>query len=212
MIDTIVFDLGGVIITIRHERAVARFRQLGIPNAERQLDPYTQGGCFGALEQGLITPEQFRQEMCRQTGRDVTTDECAHAWMGYMGDVPQTKLQCLRELRQRGYRLILLSNTNPFIARWAESPAFDGHGNTLASYFDLSFKSFEVGFMKPDARFFELVEKRSGLTPANTLFLDDGPRNVEAAAARGWLTMQPANGTDWTADLMRRLAAEAPTV
>lgn len=208
MIDTIVFDLGGVIITIRHDRAVERFRQLGIPDPERQLDPYTQGGCFGALEQGLISPEDFRQEMCRQTGRDVTSDECAHAWMGYMGDVPTAKLDCLLELRRRGYRLILLSNTNPFIAEWAESPAFDGRGNGLGSYFDLSFKSFEVGFMKPDSRFFEYVERQSGLNPANTLFLDDGPRNVAAAAQRGWHTMQPSNGSDWTGELMRRLATE----
>ena len=206
MIKTIAFDLGGVIITIEHERAVGRFGQLGISDAARQLDPYTQGGPFGALERGDISPEEFRLEMSRQTGREVTADECAHAWMGYMGDVPTAKLDCLRRLREQGYRIILLSNTNPFIASWAESPAFDGRGNALGSYFDASYKSFEIKAMKPDPRFFEIVEQREQLVPAETLFLDDGPRNIAAAAARGWQTMQPTNGSDWTAGLMQRLA------
>jgi putative hydrolase of the HAD superfamily len=201
MIRTIAFDLGGVIITIEHERAVGRFRQLGIADAAQQLDPYTQGGPFGALERGDITPEEFRQEMSRQTHREVSSDECAHAWMGYMGEVPTSKLDCLRELREEGYRLILLSNTNPFIAQWAESPAFDRRGNALGSYFDASYKSFEIKAMKPDPRFFEIVEQREQLVPRQTLFLDDGPRNIAAAAARGWLTMQPANGSDWTSQL-----------
>lgn len=205
MIDTIVFDLGGVVITIDHNCALERFRSLGIPSPEKQLDPYTQGGVFGALEQGLITPEEFRLDMCRQTGRDVTYDECAHAWMGYMGDVSLSKLDCLTDLRRQGYRLILLSNTNPFISQWAESPAFDGRGNALGSYFDASYKSFEIGLMKPDARVFQLIEEREALVPDHTLFLDDGPRNVEAARLRGWHTLQPVNGGDWTGQLLECL-------
>lgn len=197
----IVFDLGGVIITLEHKRAVARFEQLGISDAARQLDPYTQGGPFGAVEQGFITTEEFRQEMCRQSGREVTHAECVYAWMGYMGDVPTYKLDYLLELRRCGYRLILLSNTNPFITEWAESTAFDGRGNTLSSYFDASYKSFEIGMMKPDPRVFQLIEEREHLVPAETLFLDDGPRNIAAAAARGWHTLQPDNGSDWRKDL-----------
>jgi putative hydrolase of the HAD superfamily len=50
MIKTIVFDLGGVIITLDHAEAVNRFRKLGLNDAARQLDPYTQQGIFGDLE------------------------------------------------------------------------------------------------------------------------------------------------------------------
>ena len=165
MVRTIVFDLGGVIITLHHARAVRRFEELGIKDAARQLDPYTQGGPFGALEQGHITMEEFRQEMCRQTGREVSSDECAHAWMGYMGEVPAVKLDMLEELRLKGYRLVLLSNTNPFVAQWFESPAFDGRGNGLAHYFDAEYMSFELGVMKPDARRRQGTTSRTAQAP-----------------------------------------------
>ena len=60
MIKNIVFDLGGVIMTIDQEEAVRRFKELGLANAERHLDPYTQTGIFGDIEEGKITAEDFR--------------------------------------------------------------------------------------------------------------------------------------------------------
>ena len=40
MIRNIIFDMGGVIITINHQQAVVRFKALGLKDADRQLDPY----------------------------------------------------------------------------------------------------------------------------------------------------------------------------
>ena len=37
-----------------------------------------------------------------------------------------------------------------------------------------------------------------GIDPAETLFLDDGQRNVESAAALGIKTYLVENGSDWT--------------
>ena len=37
--------------------------------------------------------------------------------------------------------------------------------------------------------------------PEETLFVDDGPRNVEAAAALGMHTLCPQNNEDWIAPL-----------
>ena len=42
MIKNIVFDLGGVIMTIDQSEAVRRFKALGLEDAEARLDPYTQ--------------------------------------------------------------------------------------------------------------------------------------------------------------------------
>ena len=42
MIKNIVFDLGGVIMTIDQSQAVRRFKELGLEDAEQRLDPYTQ--------------------------------------------------------------------------------------------------------------------------------------------------------------------------
>lgn len=205
MYKNLIFDFGGVIIDIDHDEAVRRFTALGVADAARLLDPYTQGGPFGKLEEGSINDEDFRQEMCQLTGREVTWEECQYAWMGYMSTLPNERLQLLEALRNKDYRLILLSNTNPYIAEWAESPRFDGRTSGLSSYFDAVYKSFEVGIMKPDERIFRLLIEREGINPAESLFVDDGPRNVAAAERLGFHTLCPTPGENWIPKLNEKL-------
>lgn len=55
MIRTVIFDLGGVVMTLNPGEAMRRFKQLGLENAEEILDVYTQGGIFGQLEDGSLS-------------------------------------------------------------------------------------------------------------------------------------------------------------
>src|SRR3712207_3570801 len=131
MIKNIIFDLGGVIITLDQQQAIARFREIGVTDIDQWLDAYTQRGIFGELESGMITAEEFRQKLSLIVDRELTLDECEYAWRGYAKCIPERNLQKLEELKSRGYRLILLSNTNPFMIRWAESNEFDGKGKPI---------------------------------------------------------------------------------
>lgn len=201
MIKNIIFDLGGVIITISHQEALRRFQCLGLKDAERQLDPYTQNGIFGDLEEGKITAEDFRRELSRMVGRELTYGECQHAWHGYRADLPQRNLDALKKLKQQHYRLILLSNTNPFMMDWAESEEFDGKGNPIQHYFDALYMSYRVKAMKPSEQFFRHVIDQEQINPEETLFVDDGPRNVAVAESLGIHTFCPKNGEDWTDEI-----------
>lgn len=201
VIKNIVFDLGGVIMTLDPAEALRRFKALGLSDAERYLDSYTQSGIFGNLEEGKITAEDFRSKLSSLTGHELTFDECKHAWLGYRKDVPQRNLDLLKELRAKGYRLILLSNTNPFMMDWALSSEFDGKGSSLNDYFDALYLSYRLGIMKPAPDFFRQVLDYENILPEETLFVDDGPRNVEAAGKLGFMTMCPDNGSDWTGEL-----------
>lgn len=201
VIKNIVFDLGGVIMTLDPAEALRRFKALGLSDAERYLDSYTQSGIFGNLEEGKITAEDFRSKLSSLTGHELTFDECKHAWLGYRKDVPQRNLDLLKELRGKGYRLILLSNTNPFMMDWALSSEFDGKGSSLNDYFDALYLSYRLGIMKPAPDFFRQVLDNENILPEETFFVDDGPRNVEAAGKLGFMTMCPDNGSDWTGEL-----------
>ena len=205
MIRNVVFDLGGVIMTIYQNEALRRFKALGLADAERHLDPYTQTGVFGDLEEGKITAEDFRTGLSRLIGREVTNDECKHAWLGYRKDVPQRNLDTLKDLRSKGYRLILLSNTNPFMMSWALSKDFDGGKASLEDYFDSLYLSYKVGAMKPDPEFFKNLLDNEKINPAESLFVDDGPRNIESACRLGFNTLCPVNGSDWRTELYAAL-------
>ena len=222
--------MGGVLVTINHAEAVRRFTALGIAQAAQLLDPYAQSGPFGLLEEGRLTPEAFVAEAGRLAGRALSWEECAYGWLGYAQDVPPRNGAMLERLRAAGYRLVLLSNMNPFINAWLEGApllppteaggAWRGQptpfdpangGRPLSSYFDACYRSYEIQLMKPDPRVFRLILEREGIRPEETLLVDDGPRNCAAAAALGLQTLQPVNGEDWTAELSARLlATDAP--
>ena len=204
-ITTVLFDLGGVILTLDQSQAIDRFKALGLEDAEQRLDPYQQSGIFGNLEEGLITAEDFRRELSKMIGREVTVSECEYAWQGYAKELPQRNLDALQRLRQEGYRVALLSNTNPYMMSWAESEQFDGKGHPLSYYFDACYLSYQMRMMKPSEMIFREVLRREKTFASNVLFVDDSARNVMVASQLGMRTLCPQNGEDWTQKLFNIL-------
>ncbi len=196
MIRNIAFDLGGVVLALSYEQAVRRFEEIGLQDARKQLDAFEQKGIFGDLESGRIDEEDFRRELSVMVGRQLTMDECYYAWHGYVDYVPQRNLEAILRLRAEGYRVCLLSNTNPFMMQWAEKD-FDGKGHPISYFFDAMYLSFECKVMKPKREIFEMMLRGQQATAEETLFVDDGPRNVETAAAMGMHTLCPQNNEDW---------------
>ena len=205
MIRNIVFDLGGVIMTICQEEAIKRFKSIGFKNVEDYLNPYTQTDIFGDIEEGKISAEQFRAKLSELIGKEVTYEECKFAWLGYRQDVPLRNLDILRKLKAQGYKLILLSNTNPFMMSWGLSGEFDGNGNSLESYFDSLYLSYKLGVMKPNKKIFQYIIDNEKIQPGESLFIDDGKRNINAARLLGFKTLCPINGEDWTKELIELL-------
>lgn len=197
------FDLGGVIMTIDQPSAVCRFREIGLEDADTRLDPYTQSGIFGDLEEGKITDKEFISELSKLVGRELSYDECKYAWRGYTKEVPMRNIKVLDKLRSMGYRLILISNTNPFMMDWAMSNEFSGDGRPLSAFFDSMYMSFKMKVMKPNERMFREIIKEEGINPEETLFVDDGPKNISMGKALGLKTFCPKNGEDWTSEIMK---------
>lgn len=199
-IKNIVFDLGGVVLALSYEQAVKRFEEIGLKDARQRLDAFEQKGIFGDLESGRISAEDFRRELSLLIGRELTMEECYTAWHGYVDYVPKRNLEALLSLRARGYKVFLLSNTNPFMMQWADKD-FDGEGHPISYYFDAMYLSYQCKVMKPRREIFEIMLHNEQLQPDETIFVDDSPRNVEAAATLGIKTLCPQNNEDWTAPL-----------
>jgi putative hydrolase of the HAD superfamily len=123
--------------------------------------------------------------------------------------VPQRNLDALQQLRKDGYRVVLLSNTNPFMMQWAESTDFDGHGHPLSYYFDACYLSYQLKMMKPSEMIFREVLRQEKSFASNVLFVDDGPRNVMVASQLGMRTFCPENGSDWTQEIYEYIKQES---
>lgn len=216
MIKNIIFDMGGVVFDLSTEEPIRRFEALGVDDARTWLDPFHQNGLFGQLEGGLISCEEFRAGLSKAIGKELTHAQCEYAWKGFIQNLPQKNLDKLAELRLRGYRLFLLSNTNPYITAWAHSPEFsltatgssavipdsdresNRSGRPMDDWFDHLYFSCDMVLMKPAPEIFQRVLKEQHLDPAETLFVDDSPANTAAAAALGLHTMCPQGNSDWT--------------
>lgn len=197
--------MGGVVLHIDHEQAVSRFEEIGVSDARNFLDPYHQQGLFGQLEGGIISAETFVTELSRLIGKPLTHEQCLYAWLGYLKEIPSRHLETIQRLRENGYRICLLSNTNPFFFEWAESEAFDSNGHPIQDYFDNIYVSFKCKMLKPSREIYEHVLRNEGIRPENLLFVDDSERNTEAAAALGIRTMHVETNSDWCSLIEERL-------
>ncbi len=204
MIKDIVFDFGGVLTTIDTGRALARFKELGLENPEEYINSYCQKGPFFALENGDITAGEFCNELGKLCGRDICLDDAKHAWCGFITEVHEDFLDSLQQLRP-GYRLSVLSNTNPFIQGWARSLQFTSCGKSLDEWFDMLFLSYCMKCSKPGEDIYRKMLDDGGMVAGETLFLDDSYRNLEAAAKVGIRTLKVENGEDWRGKLLEYL-------
>lgn len=87
-------------------------------------------------------------------------------------------ISVLEELRDRGYKIGLL--TNSFLPMWMrdrELEAFD-----LLSYFDARVTAADVGFVKPHPNIYYALLDMMQITPDRAVFVGDRPKNDIAGA------------------------------
>jgi putative hydrolase of the HAD superfamily len=98
---------------------------------------------------------------------------------------PPAKFDLLKKLRGQ-YKIFALSNINDLHATAIDKYVIEKFREPhMASYFDHSYYSHEVGHRKPEKAIYDMVIQNENLRPAETLFIDDKLENTNAAAALG---------------------------
>lgn len=185
MIDTVLLDLGGVLIDVDYHRTAAAFNALGFDGFEAIYSKAQQDHLFDGFEVGALSPADFRARIQALHGQGITAEQVDACWNAMLGRIPPERIALLQALRAR-YRLLLLSNTNAI-----HVPAFERiitEHNGIADFrglFDGAYYSCEIGLRKPDAEAFHHVLGRHGADPARTLFVDDSIQHVVGARAAG---------------------------
>ena len=186
MIRNIVFDFGGVVTVSSRERAVKAFESIGVRDADTLLSAHHQQGMFADVESGKVSADEFCQWLGSHCGRNITFDDVVKGWTGYVVDVPRERLDMLRMAKER-FNVYILTNTNPFMMSWARSTAFTPEGLPLDHFCHKIYASYEIGLLQPDLRIYHHLLDDAGITPSETLFVDDSLVNVQAAESLGMI-------------------------
>jgi putative hydrolase of the HAD superfamily len=180
MIKAVIFDFGRVISA---QKPMSLFRgyeeELGIEPGT--LNPIMFGS--PAWEDALVgrkTGEEFWHEIGPQLNLN-TLEEVGTFRRRYHADeaINEGVLDLIRRLRSEGrYRLAILSNSPPGLARWLDDWE-------MLDLFDVVFCSGDEGVMKPDPAAFEITLERLSVAPEEAVFIDDTMRHVKVAQEVG---------------------------
>lgn len=199
MIKNIIFDLGGVLVKLNKVRCIDAFSSIGHPDFGRVINEYFQEGFFMDYEKGLISTEEFRDKIREEIKNYVTDEEIDFAMSSFLPGIPMHKLEALKHYAVK-YRLFLLSNTNP-IAIETVKPMFLEGGMKMDEYFEKMYLSYEMKCAKPDPVIFKMLLEDSGISPVETLFVDDSQINLDSASKFGIKTALMLQENDLIQDL-----------
>ncbi len=195
MIRVIVFDLGGVLIDLDFDRCVRAFREvLGYERITEILDLSHQKGIYGEMEAGLISADEFRAEVLKDSRPGCVPADVDRAMAGLLVGMDPAKVPLLERLAEK-YPVYALSNNNE-ISTARMHHIYEENGLDWRRVFRKEFLSCRMRLMKPSREIFDAVAAEIGFPGAEILFVDDSQKNVDGARAAGWQAALYTQGAD----------------
>lgn len=172
VLNTVLCDVGDVLI--RFDRAVAEAIERRHGLAEGSLLPAALKSQPGRLAMaGAIDHDTWQKEVGALVGSGAVEE-----WLRYHGDLDAEVVAHLKMVRDRGFRVVLLSNAS---GRLRDDLAFHG----LLDVADLVLGSAEMGLVKPDPHCYREAARLGGFSLNEALYVDDTLSWVAAGVALG---------------------------
>ena len=179
MINTIIFDIGNVLVYFRWKEYIASFGYDEEIN-DRVAKASVLSPDWNEYDLGLLSEEEILDRFAaNDPGVEDKTREIFASLDGLLKQTEYAKTW-IRELKKRGYRVLYLSNFSQKADRECAAemdfiPLTDG-----------GILSYKVKLTKPDHRIYELLADMYDLDPKQCLFFDDTEVNVMAARECGY--------------------------
>jgi HAD superfamily hydrolase (TIGR01549 family) len=181
MLETVFLDAGGVFLYPNWWRVSDALAKYGVhvapealkaadPRARRELDDLQViGGTTDASRGWLffdLILAQAGVERSEGTAAALAELHAYHTTSNLWEYVPDTVLPALEALRQRGLRIVVVSNANGTLRAHLDRLG-------LTPRFDVVLDSADEGVEKPDPRFFEIALERTGARRETTIHVGD---------------------------------------
>lgn len=200
----IILDLGGVLLDLYVERSFAALAKLGLDQALLVEKECLVNEMMQRFDKGDVEADEFfayiesllPEHVKALHGNNLRT-VVAEAWNMMLGGIAPEKLRVIKELRDRGFRVVMLSNTN--IAHWPvlEGIFLDVAGRRPGELFDALYLSFRMRKHKPEKSIFLELLHCEGVDAGECLFIDDSAVNCETARELGICSVNVERNACW---------------
>lgn len=183
MIKQVLFDCGGVFVEIQFRQLMEKIT--GDPQKAQDFYDriFTTGSPWsGGYDGGTLNTEECGQ-LLKERYPEIAPahiDEYMKEWTKWLIPFPEMET-VIPALHAAGKKCYLLSNFSHRFEEFRQyCPALKELDGEVISY--------KVKLLKPGAEIFLHTAKTFGFDPAETLFVDDTPRNIEGAQKVGYQT------------------------
>jgi 2-haloacid dehalogenase len=193
VITTIVFDLGGVLVDWN-----PRYLYRKLFNDPEKMETFLKTVAGPDWNSKMDAGYPFEKGV-----RDLVAKFPDHAemiavyhtrWSEMLGGEIQGSVEILKQLKGR-YRLLALSNWS------AETFPYARKRFEFLKDFESILISGEEQLIKPDPKFYQLLETRHLVTAKDAVFIDDVQKNIDAAVSLGFQTIRFESPTQLRNDL-----------
>lgn len=187
----IILDMGNVLLEWNKDKILQ-----GVSDTKEEyliLDKAIfQSGLWERLDLGTITREELVLKVVSMIGRTYQkkVEEVIWNWSSYI-DIYTEVFPVLSELKKKGYRIFVLSNTSKVFYDLLEEQL-----SPLKDFLDGFVLSCDIKAIKPDLAMFKEILDKYQLDPTNCVFLDDIEDNTIAAQKLGIKAYQVKQRSD----------------
>lgn len=197
MIDTVIFDIGGVLVRFDELRYMQDILKNNA-DVEYLCKSLAQSTYWDDMDRGedvdeilkkLIADDPDYEKQIRTVfdnyGQCISREDYSIPW--------------IRGLKERGYRVLYLSNYSTYVMD-IKPDVLD-----FIEYMDGGIFSCYVNMVKPEPGIYQALIDKYDLKPENCIFIDDSPENVEAACSLGMRAICFDNYRQTSSDLEEML-------
>lgn len=176
----IILDMGNVLLEWNKDKILQ-----GVSDTKEEyliLDKVIfQSGLWERLDLGTMTREELVLKVVSMIGRTYQkkVEEVIWNWPSYI-DIYTEVFPVLSELKKKGHRIFVLSNTSKAFYDLLEEQL-----SPLKELLDGFVLSCDIKAIKPDLVMFKEILDKYQLDPTNCVFLDDIEDNTNAAQKLG---------------------------
>ncbi len=174
----IIFDVGKVLVSFDPD---GYMRSLGLD--EEAIDAINaamfKNDLWNKLDQGVITAEEAVEKFVAGAPKYEVQIRQIHATIDKTIELYPYTMEWLQNLKDRGHRIYILSNYGEHTMELTKKKL------KFLDLVDGAVFSYECKLIKPDAKIYNYICRKYNLNCSECIFIDDLPKNVEAAKRNG---------------------------